>query len=63
MKRSALRALAEGRQQLGVRSDVQARLESALTAPRTPGLRPAQFGLIIPKLNIIFMLRGCRKAT
>src|SRR5207245_5191521 len=42
VKQSAPRALAEARRQLGVRSDVQARLFSGLEAPSDAGLRPAR---------------------
>src|SRR5207244_8253165 len=47
VKQSAPRALAEARRQLGVRSDVQARLFSGLEAPSNAGLHPAQAEWII----------------
>src|SRR5437879_2001454 len=54
VKQSAPRALAEARRQLGVRSDVQARLFSGLEAPSDAGLRPAQAEWIITRSQAHF---------
>src|SRR5437870_13846760 len=52
VKQSAPRALAEARRQLGVRSDVQARLFSGLEAPSNAGLHPAQAEWIINRSRV-----------
>jgi hypothetical protein len=63
LKETALRALAQARRLFGVRNDVQARLTGGLAAPKLPGLGPAQGESIITRLNCIFMLCRCHKAT